>query len=347
MSHISSWIHNIPSKKGFRWNKKTHHWCANPKSAVLTAGGNCPGINHTLSCLRKEINHDIIFFKNGFQGLNQNKTMETIPDDISDVSGSVIGMSRSMLETKRAASVLLYNGITNLYAIGGNGTANATHELHKFITKHELPICVNVIPKTIDNDIPMVERSFGFHTAVERCSEYISFAYNEAKTNSEISIIQLMGRNSGQLALHSAYGSNHFDILLIPEAPYLPDKLFTSMTEIYRKQGHLTIVIAEGYRCELKEIQENANYITQKHKLFQPGYLCRNSSPSAHDKMYIKNLVKYIVYASEEGYGGFCIEMKKEPYLYNLDNMFSNKESPLEENLLNLHRSYVNSLNSS
>lgn len=316
MSHLSSWVKsvNVPKVTFFRWNlnKRNLTWNKYKKSAILTSGGNCPGLNFAIFSIVKESQHETLFVVNGFYGLNNNEFTNVSYSELEhsvDSSGSIIGMSRDRVIEENSIDTLLKNNISNLYIIGGNGSVTAGNKLHNFILEQNLPICVNVLPKTIDNDIIHVHNSFGFDTSVGVCANIINSAYNEAKTNNEISIVELMGRRSGLLSLYSAYSSIHTDILVVPEYDLSHDYLVNNIENVYSRNNYAVVVIAEGSihsGIELTKTIEKLG-ISKRPKLFLPNYLCRNSSPSFRDKFLIKNYVKHLVSASELGWGGFTI----------------------------------------
>jgi len=324
MTHISSWCKGVSPQPSFQWNSKhvsSSSWNKNGKAAVLTSGGNCPGINYVLHCLERESPRPLTFFQNGFNGLNED--IQTVPDTYASSLniGSAIGMSRKRISVKKSINTLCKHNISNLYIVGGNGSATAASLLHNEIVKLKLPICVNLIPKTIDNDIPMIDKTFGFDSAVAHCSNMIHAAHTEAYINQEISIIQLMGRKSGALALHAAYASPHYDILLLPEHPHDHSVIVKKIKDLYNEQQHVTIVLSEGYHSKeqrtsyLVKLYNSCQQISIRPKLFVPTYLCRNTPVCTSDKIFIKQLVHHIVFASENGYGGSCIGTKQNNFI--------------------------------
>ena len=351
MSHISSWCKGIKPQKSFHWKMKSTYpnWNKDKNAAVVTTGGNCPGINYVLYNLEKELPRKLLFFENGFDGLNRDLQVKVDTEESVLNIGSAIGMSRKHIDVKNSIKTLQNNNVSNLYIIGGNGSSVAACLIHNEIVKLNLPICVNLIPKTIDNDIPMIQKSFGFDSAVDQCSLMINSAYSEAKLNNEISIIQLMGRKSGALSLYSSYGANHYDILLIPEHPVEHCFVRKRIEEIYKRNKNVTIVLAEGYVPKGTKRQSNyvvklyntCQMISSKPKLFIPNYLCRNTTVCTSDKIFIKQLVKHSVFASEHGYGGSCIGMYNNTFiLANLNEMrYRKKELDMSDPLF---AQYVN-----
>lgn len=343
MAHISNWNVNYKKVPSFKWNYQNKHkvklW-KKGKAGILTSGGNCPGINYTVKELNKEINQPLIFFKDGYSGLNDD--VKTKPNGNVSDNGSVLGMSRVPLVPEKAVKTCLDNNISNLYIIGGNGTCNGAFMLQKYIEINHLPIVLNVIPKTIDNDIYGVSKSFGFDSTVEHCAEMIDKAYIEAKTNSEISLIELMGNKCGKLAMMSSFVSDNVDLLLIPEDKISYAKIIDKIEETYSRKQHMVIVVSEGYdileeknkMSSIDKIEHGIKTleISHKPKVFKPNYLCRNAKLLSTDKIYIKKLVKHVVDAGEQGFGGYTISKEgKSFFMIPLENVY-NKECRISRN---------------
>lgn len=160
----------------------------------------------------------------GFQGL-YSKYWELL--DLSKIKslqflgGSILGSSRGGFEAEEIINGLLARGINQLYVIGGDGTQRGVHVLHEAIKKRKAEIAVVGVPKTIDNDIPVIDKSFGFETSVSESIRAIRSAYVESVgVEYGIGLVRLMGRDAGFIAMEATNASRDVDICLIPEAKF-------------------------------------------------------------------------------------------------------------------------------
>jgi 6-phosphofructokinase 1 len=139
-----------------------------------------------------------------------------------------------------------------LFAIGGDGTLRGAQGIAEEIQRRGLKISVIGIPKTIDNDISYVERSFGFQTAVSEAVRAIDAAHTEAKgARNGIGLVKLMGRDSGFIAVFASLARSDVNFCLIPESPFTLEKLLESVRDRVKSRGHAVIVVAEGAGQEL------------------------------------------------------------------------------------------------
>jgi 6-phosphofructokinase 1 len=142
-----------------------------------------------------------------------------------------------------------------VYIIGGDGTQKGAWAIHKECVKRNLEVVVAGIPKTIDNDIDIIDKSFGFDTAVEEAQRAINAAHVEAESaQNGIGLVKLMGRYSGYIAMYATLASRDVDLCLIPEVPFYlegPGGLYEFVKQRLRENGHMVIVVAEGAGQEL------------------------------------------------------------------------------------------------
>jgi len=236
-------------------------WC---RAAILTAGGLCPGLNEvikflTLSLYRDYGVHDIYGIRYGYRGLNPARNLAPVRltpevvDDIHDKGGSILGSSRGAEDTGLIVDSLKRLGVNLLFCIGGDGTSRCAHEIAEEIMVRQLPISVVAIPKTIDNDISFIDRTFGFSTAVRRAEQFVSGAHNEAKgAYNGLSLIKVMGRDSGFIAAYTALANPYINYCLIPESPFSlddpgdPKALLPHLVERMNLKHHAVIIVAEG-----------------------------------------------------------------------------------------------------
>jgi len=225
---------------------------------ILTSGGDTPGLNAAIRAVGKTAIGDygmrVIGFQQGFRGLMENRTIDLDSRALSGiltVGGTILGTSRDkphkmpiggkMLDmTDAIVDVYHKNNLDALVCLGGRGT------LHNANRLHEKGLNVLTLPKTIDNDIPGTEISFGFDTALTIASEAVDRLHSTAHSHHRIIVVEIMGHRAGWLALGAGVAGGA-DVILIPEIPYDVDKVANSILE--RKFGgkYFSIVaVSEG-----------------------------------------------------------------------------------------------------
>ncbi len=219
---------------------------------VLTAGGDCPGLNAVIRAVvvRATERHGIkvIGIRNGWDGLMAGETRPFDRDAVRGIlarGGTILGTSRKdpYVHGEGLAScrrTIEQNGIEGLIVIGGDGTLRSALRLHE----EGLPIIG--VPKTIDNDIPGTDMTFGFDTAVSVATEAIDRLTTTAESHNRVMIVEVMGRTRGWIATYAAIAGGA-DALLIPERPYDLDGVARILTTRHRR-GHTysVVVVAEG-----------------------------------------------------------------------------------------------------
>ncbi|MCS6984516.1 MAG: ATP-dependent 6-phosphofructokinase [Leptospiraceae bacterium] len=236
----------------------------NPREVVagiVTCGGLCPGINDVIRALVMELHYRygvsrILGFRYGYAGLvekNGYPPMELNPalvTDIVGVGGSLLSSSRGPQDVSLMADYLEKLGVNLLFAIGGDGTQRGALELSRTCLQRGLKLAIIGIPKTIDNDIPYIQKTFGFSTAVSEAVKAINAAHVEALgAPNGIGLVKLMGRHSGFIAANATLASRHVNFLLIPEKDFdLEGKngFLEHLENRLRRRGHALVVVAEG-----------------------------------------------------------------------------------------------------
>jgi phosphofructokinase-like protein len=231
--------------------------------AILTGGGDCPGINAVIRAVAKkailESDMEVIGIKDGYEGVINNSYRLLHFDDVSGIltlGGTILGTSNTAhpyrypvkkggkLEFKDLSQTAIANlknlDIDCLVCIGGDGTLSIANML----SLDGIPIVG--VPKTIDNDLRGTDITFGFDSAVSVASEAIDRLHSTAQSHHRVMIVEVMGRNSGWIALHSGIASGG-DIILIPEIPYDIDKVVAKVKDRNKRGKRFTIiVVAEG-----------------------------------------------------------------------------------------------------
>jgi 6-phosphofructokinase 1 len=232
---------------------------ARTRAAIVTCGGLCPGLNNVIRGLVLELadNYgvaEVIGFRDGYRGLVSGAppvplTHEVV-DDIHNRGGTILGTSRGNQDPERMVSTLEEHGVSVLFVIGGDGTLRGAQKIAEEASRRGLPLSVVGVPKTIDNDIPYIDQSFGFQTAFTRATESIKSAYTEASsTPNGVGLVKVMGRHSGFIACYAALASHDVDFALIPEVPFTlegEDGFLARLRHRVKRQGHAVVVVAEG-----------------------------------------------------------------------------------------------------
>jgi len=231
------------------------------KCGVVTCGGLCPGLNDvvrtiTLSCIWQYGVKQVLGFRYGYVGLSSNApeppvflTPELV-DEIHLKGGDILSSSRGPQDPEDIVDNLQRREIELLFVIGGDGTLKGACQIIKVIKKRGLRISVIGIPKTIDNDICGIERSFGFSTAVEASRSAILSAHAEAKGAwNGVGLVKLMGRESGFIAAYATLANSDVNFCFIPEAPLVlkgEDGFLRALERRLDRKHHAVIVVAEG-----------------------------------------------------------------------------------------------------
>jgi len=233
------------------------------KCGIVTCGGLCPGLNDVIRAVVLSLYHNygvrnVFGFPYGYEGLTYRYghiPVELTPSAVSRIheyGGTILGSSRGNQDTGEIVDTLDRMNIGLLFAIGGDGTLRGARDIAEEVQKRGLKIGVVGIPKTIDNDISYVERSFGFETAVSGAVKAIDAAHTEAKgARNGVGLVKLMGRESGFIAVFASLARSDVNFCLIPEVPFGLDALFGVLRTRLEKSGHAVVVVAEGAGQEL------------------------------------------------------------------------------------------------
>lgn len=234
-------------------------WC---RAAIVTCGGLAPGLNSVIKGLVQVLYFDygvrhIFGIPYGYRGLNPKyrhapvQLTPEIVDTIHEEGGTVLGSSRGNQDPSTMVDTLQRLNINLLFCVGGDGTLRGAHAIHEEVARRKLPISIVGIPKTIDNDLNLVDRTFGFETAVHKAAEIITSAHVEARGAANgLAVVKLMGRDSGFIAAYATLANTVVNICLVPEVPFRlegPDGLYEALRRRYeRGKTHAVLVVAEG-----------------------------------------------------------------------------------------------------
>ncbi len=312
------------------------------RAAVLTAGGLCPGLNDVIRAVVMTLHYrygvrNILGVKYGYQGLNPKYGHELVPLEAKKVShihefgGTILGSSRGEMAPEDMVDSLERLNINILFCIGGDGTLKGAHGIAREAKSRGLKLAVVGVPKTIDNDINMVARSFGFETAVSLAAGVISSAHTEAVgAPYGVGLVKLMGRDSGFIAATAALAQSEANYVLIPEIDFDlegPGGLLDHLEKRLDTRGHAVIVVAEGAGQKFFENQSTqkdaSGNILHKDigtfladrvkghfkgrkkeinlKYIDPSYIIRSAPANASDRVYCSFLGQKAVHAAMAG----------------------------------------------
>jgi 6-phosphofructokinase 1 len=315
------------------------------KSAIVTCGGLCPGLNDVIRSLVMESWYrygakNILGIRYGYSGLHPDTKFEPIqltPDIVRSIhmeGGSILGSSRGGTDDmEMLVDTLERLKINILYTIGGDGTLKGAHHIAEIAERRNLNIAVVGIPKTIDNDISYIQRSFGFETAFSKAVDSIVAAHVEAKgAPNGIGLVKLMGRNSGFIAANATMAMNDVNYVFVPEVPFELDGengFLRHLEERLFDRQHAVICVAEGagqdliqkdQDCNAKDASGNIKLkdvgVFMKEKIEQhfkskkieinlkyidPSYIIRSAPAVPNDSIFCAQLGQYAVHAGMAG----------------------------------------------
>ncbi|PKI75970.1 hypothetical protein CRG98_003628 [Punica granatum] len=271
----------------------------------------------------------VLGIEGGYRGFYARNTIPLTPKVVNDIhkrGGTILGTSRGGHITSKIVDSIEDRGINQVYIIGGDGTQKGAAVIFEEIRKRGLKVAVVGIPKTIDNDIPVIDKSFGFDTAVEEAQRSINAAHVESESiENGIGVVKLMGRHSGFIAMYATLASRDVDCCLIPESPFYlegPGGLFEYIEKRLKENGHMVIVIAEGAGQELlskimrkmdeadasgnKLLQDVGLWISHRIKV-DPTYMIRAIPSNASDNVYCTLLAHSAIHGAMAGYTGFTV----------------------------------------
>ena len=202
------------------------------RAGIVTCGGLCPGLNDVIRSLFLELHHaygvkEVLGFRGGYQGLDPARAAEPIRltsaslDNIHKEGGTVLGTSRGPVDIGLAVDNLIRRRINILFTIGGDGTQRGGNDLFQEAKKRGHALAVVGIPKTVDNDVAFVTRTFGYLTAVQEAAKVLDRAHTEARSvHNGIALVKLMGRHAGFIAAGATVASQDVNFTLVPEVPF-------------------------------------------------------------------------------------------------------------------------------
>ncbi len=313
------------------------------RAGIVTCGGLCPGLNDVVrGVVRSLVNQygvrRVTGFRNGYQGFIASyghDIVELTPDVVDGVTsegGTFLGTSRGHQDPEEIVDCLERLNINVLFVVGGDGSMRGAMAVARVAAERELRLSVVGVPKTIDNDIPYIDQSFGFQTAYTEAADAIRAVKTEARsTPNGVGIVKLMGRHSGFIAAYAALANHDADIVLIPEVPFEMYDLLGYLHGRMEDRGHVVLVVAEGAgqdlladtgtatdavtdpsgNAKLRDIGPYLRDRIDEHlrragipptiRYIDPSYAIRSVPANAYDKAYCLRLAHHAVHAAMSG----------------------------------------------
>jgi len=309
-------------------------------AAIVTCGGLCPGINDVIRSIVGTLEEGygvtkISGIRYGFSGFWEEgfENMELSKKVVSKAhkqGGSILGSARGGGDVDKIVDSILKQGINMLFVIGGNGSHAGANAISAECARRGSLVSVVGVPKTIDNDILLLDKTFGFDTAVEEAQKAIQAATIEAQSALRgVGVVKLMGRQSGFISMYATLASGDVDICLIPEVDFDvhgENGVIEHVKDLLDEQGHCVLVIAEGAGQEFvkvsgtdaggnpllgdigpwlcKEIKKSTKCDV---KYIDPTYMVRGCVANAHDAIMCNVLGQNAVHGAFAGFTGITI----------------------------------------
>ncbi|NPA95703.1 MAG: ATP-dependent 6-phosphofructokinase [Thermodesulfobacteria bacterium] len=330
---------------------------AKTKCAVVTCGGLCPGINDVIRAIVMTLFYGygvkpILGIKFGLRGFIPSYGLDVVeltPENVARIheyGGTILGSSRGPQPAEEIVNALERMNVSILFTIGGDGTFRASKKIVDEINSRGLKIAVIAIPKTIDNDIFLVSKTFGFDTAVEMACTAIKSAHTEAiGAPNGVGLVKLMGRYSGFIAAAASIALREVNYCLIPEDDFDLEGEKGLLAELERRlerRGHAVIVVAEGagqkyFADQPKETDPSGNvklgdigkllkdriseHFVSKGKeinvkYIDPSYIIRSVPANVDDSLYCGNLGQNAVHAAMAGKTDMMISLWNDRYVH-------------------------------
>ncbi|XP_021739877.1 ATP-dependent 6-phosphofructokinase 2-like [Chenopodium quinoa] len=328
------------------------------KAAIVTCGGLCPGLNTVIRELVVGLSdfygvHQVFGICSGYRGFYSCDPVLLTSKMVHNwhkQGGTALETSRGGFDLCRIVDSIQHHGFNHVYIIGGDGTMRGAVKIYEEICHRKLNVVVVGIPKTVDNDVGIIDQSFGFQTAVETAQQAINAAHVEAESAvNGIGLVKLMGRSTGHIALHATLSSRDVDCCLIPENDFFLEGkggLFEFLERRLKENKHAVVVVAEGAGQELiprteEEQQRDEsgnpvfkdvgvwlklelnNWWKRDHpgelvtvKYIDPTYMVRAVPANATDNMYCTLLAHSAIHGAMAGYTGFVAGRVNGCYAY-------------------------------
>lgn len=333
---------SLPAFEKAGARQKIFHHPESTKAAIITCGGLCPGLNNVIKGLVNVLEESygvehILGIRYGYKGLTRQSQHPPIRltsssvDQIHKQGGTILGSSRGNQDPEEMVDELQAREINILFCIGGDGTLKGAQAIAEAANRRKAGISVVGVPKTIDNDLGFVEKTFGFETSVQIAADIITSAHTEAEgAENGIGIVKLMGRDSGFITATASLANSVVDFCLIPETSFEvdgPSSINEAIQTRLAQNNHAVIVVAEGAGQDLfkdtqTRIDASGNVLKDdigellktkiaahfgergipiSIKYLDPSYHIRSVAANASDAVFCYLLAEYAVHAGMSG----------------------------------------------
>jgi 6-phosphofructokinase 1 len=349
----------VGSEPGFRFElagprEKLFFEGKQTRAGVVTCGGLCPGLNNVIRSLYLELHYgygvsEVFGFRNGYSGLDPACEIEPVRmspqfvDGIHQKGGTVLGSSRGPVDIGRAVENLIARGIHILFTVGGDGTQRGADDLYQEARKRGHALSVVGVPKTIDNDVAFVSRTFGFFSAVEEAARVLDCAHTEAcSVPGGIGLVKLMGRHAGFITAGATVACQDVNFALIPEVPFTLEKFLAALSKRMHVKSHAVIAVAEGAGQHLLEgdgesrdasgnvkLKDIGRFLRERIetffkaegrsvvvRYFDPSYQVRSRPANCEDALLCDLFARHAVHAAMAGKTGLVIGFLHERFIH-------------------------------
>ena len=323
--------------------------------AIVTCGGLCPGLNDVIRSIVMQAYYRYkvprtLGIPYGFEGLIPDyghRLINLTPAFVTNIhrfGGTALGTSRGPQETKRMVDQLIELKVNILFVVGGDGTQRGGKDIGEEALRRGYRLAVVGVPKTIDNDMAYMDKSFGYETACAAAVDAITAAHTEARSaRNGIGLVKLMGRHSGFIACSAAISSGDANCVLIPEVPFVLEGdhgLVEQLRQRVIQRGHAVVIVAEGAGQDLvpssgtdasgnkrlgdigiflkKMIEEHFQQCRTELtlKYIDPSYMIRSVPASPQDRTYCMRLGQAAVHAGMAGKTALVVARWHNSYVH-------------------------------
>jgi 6-phosphofructokinase 1 len=326
------------------------------RAAIVTCGGLCPGLNNVIRSVTRQLIRgygvqSVLGIRGGYRGLDPargNPPIELTDDLVEHIhsdGGTMLGTSRGPVDICEAVKFLISREVDMLFTIGGDGTQRGGNALFEEAQKLGHALAVVGIPKTIDNDVQYVSRTFGYGTAVDEAVRVINCAHTEARSvDNGVAVVKLMGRHAGFIAAAASVASQDVNFCLIPELPFKLEGqggLLAALEARLKRKNHAVVVVAEGAGQDLlgatsekdasgnTKLQDigvflrdriNAHFktsgIEMTMRYFDPSYQIRACPANTEDALLCDRMGRHAVHAAMAGKTGLVVSFLHGQYVH-------------------------------
>ncbi len=324
------------------------------RAGIVTCGGLCPGLNDVIRSLFFELSYgygiaEVLGFRGGYSGLDPSSSFEPVTitpgfvDDIHQKGGTILGTSRGPVDIGRAVDNLISRSINILFTVGGDGTQRGANALYQEARRRGHALSVVGVPKTIDNDVGFVARTFGFSTAVEESARVLDCAHTEARSvPGGIGLVKLMGRHAGFVTAGATIASQDVNFAFVPEVPFSLNAFLATLKKRMLAKSHALIAVAEGAGQDLLQAEAAQRDASGNVKLkdiglflrerieayfkaeglpivlryFDPSYQVRSRPANCEDSLLCDLFARHAVHAAMAGKTGLVIGLLHDRFIH-------------------------------